>query len=64
MDMFRKSIIAATLLLSMVWGAAAADREQEVLDRAKSLLEHGRYADARHEYMRLKFDTQSGSEDI
>lgn len=64
MDMFRKSIIAAALLLSMVWGAAAADREQEVLNRAKSLLEHGRYADARHEYMRLKLDTQSGSEDI
>ena len=31
-----------------------ADSQSELLGRAKSLLEHGRYADARHEYLRLK----------
>ena len=51
--MFRRFTIAVALL-SSVWGYAAADSQSELLGRAKSLLEHGRYADARHEYMRLK----------
>ena len=52
-DMMRKFYIAVALL-SSVWGYAAADSQSELLGRAKNLLEHGRYADARHEYMRLK----------
>ena len=51
--MFRKLTIAVALL-SGVWGYAVADSQSELLGRAKSLLEHGRYADARHEYLRLK----------
>lgn len=51
--MMRKFYIAVALL-SSVWGYAAADSQSELLGRAKNLLEHGRYADARHEYMRLK----------
>ena len=51
--MMRKFYIAVALL-SSVWGYVAADSQSELLGRAKSLLEHGRYADARHEYMRLK----------
>ena len=63
MDMFRKfSIVVAAL--SILWGSAAAESQQVLLDRAKSLLEHGRYADARHEYMRLKLDSKAANEDI
>ena len=52
--MFRKLIIPL-LLLCLVCNSAAAQPECRVLfARAQSLLEHGRYADARHEYMRLK----------
>ena len=51
--MMRKFYIAVALL-SGVWGYAVADSQSELLGRAKSLLEHGRYADARHEYLRLK----------
>lgn len=62
MDMFRRfSIVVAAL--SILWGSAAADNQQIVLDRAKSLLEHGRYADARHEYMRLKLEETLSAED-
>ena len=42
------------MLCTFVSVGAAAERQSELLERAKSLLEHGRYADARHEDMRLR----------
>ena len=63
MTMFRKFSIAVAAL-TMVWGLAAADSNQQVvLDRANTLLEHGRYADARHEYMRLKLENTLNDEE-
>ncbi|MBQ3209766.1 MAG: tetratricopeptide repeat protein [Alistipes sp.] len=65
--MFRRTTIVAALLLALAWGSVAADNrenEQVLLDRAKSLLEHGRAADARHEYMRLKEITPSDNIDV
>ena len=48
-------IVILTLLCLTLCGQALAQSEQRViLDRANTLLEHGRYADARHEYLRLK----------
>ena len=54
--MYRKFKIAITLLFSLVVcaPASAQTKEQVLFARAKSMLEHGRYADARHSYMRLK----------
>ena len=59
MRMCRRLTIVIALLLSAVWGEVLADSQSELLGRAKGLLEHGRYADARHEYMRLKSQTPS-----
>ena len=43
------------LLATLMCGQAVAGNSEQVLfARAKSLLEHGRYADARHAYLRLK----------
>lgn len=54
--MYRKFKIAITLLFALVVcaPASAQTKEQVLFARAKSMLEHGRYADARHSYMRLK----------
>ena len=54
-DMFRRvKILFVMLLAALVCGQAVANTEQLLFARAKSLLEHGRYADARHAYLRLK----------
>ena len=53
--MIRKiSIVVFALCSALTAYGAQAGQNSELLGRAKSLLEHGRYADARHEYMRLK----------
>ena len=55
-DMFRRvKILFVMLLATLMCGQAVAGNSEQVLfARAKSLLEHGRYADARHAYLRLK----------
>lgn len=55
-DMFKKFTIVTALLLTTIFSSSAFSLEQNsvILARAKSLLEHSRWGDARNEYLRLK----------
>lgn len=47
-------MVFALAAIAVSGGVAQAGVEERLLARAKSLLEHGRWSDARHEYMRLR----------
>ena len=59
--MFRKITITILFVAASVCGAVAITPtpQKALFDRAKSLLEHGRWSEARHEYQRLQETTHS-----